>query len=233
MLHQCKADGMKNSQRTIGIHAFYETTGPPRRRGQAGGAVFAFQQATPDDADAIATIVIAANGELVEQLFGGLIPKLDSAAILSAVFIKGEGPYTTANVICSRDGERMTGMLFAYPASEHVVPLLLESFIPAKRLRPVRPILEKSVPDSLYVNTMWLEESARGKGQAAALVLEMESLCRAKGLTKASLFCWNDNDDTMRFWAQHGFSITEHIALPLIGEHDKGGSLLCKSIGGA
>ena len=195
--------------------------------------MFTFQQATPDDADAISAIVIAANDGLVKQLLDGLIPGISSATILSAAFIKGEGPYTTANVICSRDGDRMTSLLFAYPANDHAVPTLLESFIPAKRLKPVRPILEKSVPDSLYINTMWLEESLRGKGHTAALVLEMESLCRAKGFSQMSLFCWNDNEDSMRFWARHGFSIAEHVDLPPVAGHDKGGSLLCKTIAGS
>ena len=197
--------------------------------------MFTFHQATPDDAEQISRIVVTSNAGLAEQLLDGLIPGLGSVAILTAAFIKGEGPYGTDNVICSRDGERLTSMLFAYPSSEHRVPALLESLIPAKRLAPVRAILERSVPDSLYISSLWLEESLRGKGHAPALLLEAESLCRAKGFDRISLFCWNDNDTGMGFWARHGFSIAEHLdreTIPVQG-HDKGGSILCKTIGNA
>lgn len=197
--------------------------------------VFTFQQATPDDADEIARIVTSASGGMTALLLDGLVPGLSSAAILSAAFSKGEGPYRTDNVICSRDGERLTSMLFAYPSTEHKIPSLLENFIPSRRLTPVRPILEKSVPDSLYINTLWLEETLRGKGHVAALLLEAESICRSQGFERISLFCWNDNEDHMRRWTRHGFSIVEHLdreTVPVDG-HDKGGSILCKTIGDA
>lgn len=195
--------------------------------------MFTFHQATQDDADAIAAIVIAANGGLVEQLLDGLIPGLKSATILSATFIKGEGPYRTENVICARENERLTCMLFAYPASEHCVPPLLESFIPAKRLNPIRPVLETSVPGSLYINTLWREPALRGTGHTAALVLEAESLCRAGGFDRLSVFCWNDNDEDMAIWTQQGFCLAERIELAHVGAHTQGGSLLCKVLGEA
>lgn len=192
--------------------------------------MFTFHQATLDDADAIARIVSSTSGGMAELLLDGLIPGLGSDAILSATFSKGEGPYRTDNVICSRDGERLTSMLFAYPSSEHKVPALLESFIPSKRLNPVRPILEKCAPDSLYINTLWLEESLRGKGHIAALLLEAESICRTLGVSRISVFCWNDADEAMRRWTRHGFTIFELLdreTIPVDG-HDKGGSILCR-----
>lgn len=195
--------------------------------------MFTFQQATPDDADDIARIVASTSGGLAELLLDGLIVGLSSATILSAAFSKGEGPYRTDNVICSRDGERLTSLLFAYPSSEHRVPSLLESFIPSKRLAPVRPILEKSAPGSLYINTLWLAESLQGRGHLTALLLEAETLCKSLGFDRISLFCWNDNDKMMRRWARYGFSILEHLdreTIPVDG-HDKGGSILCKILG--
>ncbi len=194
--------------------------------------MFTFQQATPDDADDVARIVASASGGLTDLLLDGLIPGLSGSAILSAAFSKGEGPYRTDNVICSRDKGRLTSMLFAYPSSEHRVPPLLESFIPEKRLAPVRPILERSAPDSVYINTLWLGKELRGKGHLGALLLEAETLCRVLGLGRISVFCWNDDDDAVRRWARHGFSILELLdreTIPMDG-HGKGGSILHKTI---
>ena len=194
--------------------------------------MFTFRQATPDDADDIGHIVASTSGGLADLLLDGLIPGLSCSAILSAAFSKGEGPYRTDNVICSQGTGRLTSILFAYPSSEHKVPPLLESFIPAKRLDPVRPILERSAPGSLYINTLWLEEGLRGKGHLSALLLEAESICRFLGRNRISVFCWNDDDDAMRRWTHHGFSIFELLdrdTIPVSG-HDKGGSILHKAV---
>lgn len=194
--------------------------------------MFTFQRATPDDADQIARILIKRAKGLAEHLLDGLIPGVNSADILAAALIKGEGAYRTDNVICSRDEERLTGLLFAYPASEHKVPPLMASLLPGKRLAPFRLLLEKSVPDSLYLNTLWMEDKLWNNGGADALMLETASLCRLRGFRRISLFCWNDDDDEMRFFARNGFAIAEHLeqeAVPVTG-HDKGASILCKNL---
>lgn len=196
--------------------------------------MFAFRLATPDHAEEIARIVIDTSKGVVGHLFDKLVPGVKAAAILSAAFINGEGAYRTDNVILSEKDERITSLLFAYPATEHRVPPLMESLLPPKRLNPVRPILERAVPESLFINTLWLDESLRGKGVGDAIMVEAAARCRQLGFGRISLFCWNDNDYAMHFYARHGFELSELIPkedLPLEG-HDLGGSILCKTLNG-
>jgi len=195
--------------------------------------MFTFQQATRDDADQIARIAVNASGGVAEQLLDGLIPGMSCVDILTASFIKGEGPYDTKNILRTLDEDRIVALLFSYPAEEHTVPPLLNSLIPARRLEPVRPFLERAVPESLYINTVWLDEPRWKKGYADALMVEAESRCRSLDRDRMSLFCWNDDVRAMQFFAAQGFAIVEHIKqeeLPLHG-HDKGASILCKRIG--
>ena len=191
--------------------------------------MFTFHQAVPDDADQIAEIVCHTSGGVVEHLFGGLIAGLSGEKILSAAFLRGQGAYDTQNVILSRADDKVTGLLFMYPASEHVVSPLMLSFLPSKRLTPVRPILERAIPGSLYINTLWLSEELRGGGHAVALMEEAKSRCRDLGFDRISLFCWNDNELALRFYAREGFSIAEHIPPDelAIVKHSQGGSILC------
>ena len=194
--------------------------------------MFTFQYATPDDADSVAEIVIQNSRGIGQHLFDGLLPGLTAKSILSAAFVKGEGPYRMENVIHAKRGDAIIALLFSYPFHEHRVPPLMESFIPAKRLNPVRPMLEKSVPDSLYINTLWLTEELHGNGYADALMVEAASRCRAFGFSRISLFCWNDAERSMRFFARNGFELAEHLAsdvLPLEG-HPDGASILCKTL---
>lgn len=194
--------------------------------------MFTFRFATPDDADKIAAIVSIASGGVVTHLLEKLIPGLSAERILGAAFMKGEGPYTMENIILSEKDDAITSLLFAYPAKEHCVPPLMESFVPAERMRAVRPILERAVPGSLYINTLWLTDELRDNGHTAALLVEAKSRCRALGFERLSLFCWNDNERDLRFYAQKGFIIEEHLPAELLPlhEHGMGGSLLCKRL---
>ena len=192
------------------------------------------QIATPDDAEQIADIVIETGAGVVEHLLEDLISGLSASSILAAAFIKGEGSYDTNNIIRSLDGEKINRLLFSYHSSEHKVPPLMESLLPAKRLNRVRPVLEKSVDDSLYINTIWLAEDLRGSGDADALMEEAVRRCRNLNLSRISLFCWNDNTRAMRFYARHGFTLFEHMppeVLSLPG-HQLGGSILCMPVPG-
>jgi ribosomal protein S18 acetylase RimI-like enzyme len=191
-----------------------------------------FQQATRDDAEAIACVVTQTGEGLVEHILDGLVPGVSGAVILSATFMKGEGIYRTDNVIRSRQGEHLSSLLFSYPSNEHRISTLMESLVPAKRLLGVRPILERSVPDSLYINTFWVEEHPQDSGCADALMAVAESRCRDMGYTKISLFCWNDNAGDLRFYTRQGFTVTEHIRMEkaLLERHPDGGSILCKEL---
>ncbi|MDR1660036.1 MAG: GNAT family N-acetyltransferase [Desulfovibrio sp.] len=193
----------------------------------------AFRRATPDAAEQIARIVCGTAAGIVETLLGDLVKGVEAAALLSAGFIKGEGVYRTENVLCSMDGEEITALLFSYPSREHRVPALAEALIPARRLRAVRPFLEVAVPDSLFVNTFWVAGHLRGAGLGDALMAAAERRRRELGLSGINLFCWNDNDRALRFYARHGFAEKQRIPAgeALGGRHPEGGSLLFRAGG--
>jgi ribosomal protein S18 acetylase RimI-like enzyme len=196
--------------------------------------ISALRQATPDDAENAARIVILTGEGVVERLLDGLVPGVDSLTILTAAFISGEGVYRTENMLCGWQEDSLVSLLFSYPSWEHRVPQLMESMVPAKRLRAVRPILERSVPDSLYINTLWLADNLRGNGRADALFAAAARRGLALGLKRISLFCWNDNKRAMRFYARNGCSIAELLPpdmLPLEG-HPQGGAIWCRELRG-
>ena len=197
--------------------------------------MFIFQNATADNADEIASIVIEHSDGVVEKLFKGLIPGLSAASILSAAFIKGEEPYQPENVFCSIADGVIISMLFCYPAASHKIPALLESFIPNKRLQPVRPILERSLPDSLYVNTMWIAPSHRTECARKSLLRMAENICSEKGLDSLSLFCWHDHVEDMRFLQEQGFLIAEQLEQNVIPleNHPGGGAIMYKPLASA
>ena len=194
-----------------------------------------FAGATPDDAEQVAGIVCRTAAGIVEALLGGLVRGMDGAVLLGTGFIRGEGVYRMENVLCAKDGEEITALLFSYPSAEHRVPPLAEVLIPARRLRAVRPFLERSVADSLFINTFWVAGRLRGTGLADALMAEAEKRCRDLGFSIMSLFCWNDNGCALRFYARHGFAESEKIPAgeALCERHPEGGCILFRAAGAA
>jgi ribosomal protein S18 acetylase RimI-like enzyme len=195
----------------------------------------AFRQATPDEAERIAGIVCGTAAGIVEALLGDLVRGVDAALLLGVGFINGEGVYRTENVLCSKDAEEITALLFSYPSRDHRIPPLAEALIPAKRLRAVRPFLETAVPDSLFINTFWVAGHLRGAGRGDALMAAAERRCRDLGLSAMSLFCWNDNVRALRFYARHGFAEGERIPAGEVlgGRHPEGGTILFRAVGSA
>ncbi|MDL2315840.1 hypothetical protein LJC59_02005 [Desulfovibrio sp. OttesenSCG-928-A18] len=195
--------------------------------------MFTFQIATPDDADQIAQVLIDASEGIAERLFGGLVPGLNSAFLLSAALLRGEEPYLIDNIIRAKREDEIIGLLFSYPADEHKVPALLESFVSAKRLNPVRPLLESSIPGTLFINTFWCLPELMDTSFSEAIMVEALSRYRDLGLEGLSTFCWNDNEQRLRFFARHGFTIAEHLPpelVPLEG-HCLGASIMHRKKG--
>ena len=195
--------------------------------------MYTFKRATPDDADLIADIIIRQSGGVVDHLIGNLVLGLSATDILSAFLMKGESPYSTENIIMAVRKEAIVGICFAYPASEHKIPLLMANYIPDKRLNAVRPVFESSIPDCLYINTFWVDDSQAQISLGQALLLEADSLCAMLGLSGLSKFCWNDDEEQMRFFSENGFALHQHLPkemVPLEG-HDLGGSILFRPVG--
>ena len=187
-----------------------------------------FKQATPDDAEFLASILIQQSGGIVEHLVGNLVLGLTAQDILSAFLMKGELPYSSENIVIAMQRDAITGMCFAYPSSEHVISTLMANFIPTKRLNTVRRIFDTCIPDSLYINTFWAENSSEKRQLEQALLLDTDSRCRLLGLSGLSKFCWNDDEEHMRLLHNNDFTLHQHFSkeeIPL-EEHKLGGSLL-------
>jgi GNAT superfamily N-acetyltransferase len=193
-----------------------------------------FRQATLDDAEQIARIVCSTAAGIVETLLGNLVPGVDADVLLGAAFLRGEGAYRAENALCSREGDSINALLLSYPSSGQKTPPIVENLIPAKRLKVVRPFMEACVPDSLFVNTFWVEESLRGNGHADALMDMAVERCAALGFERISLFCWEDNRQARRFYEKHDFAVFSRI-MPdgrLRELHPQGGTLLCREFSG-
>ena len=120
-------------------------------------------------------------------------------------------PFSCENALVLRQGDALAGLLLAYPAELHRPPDILRRVVSGRKLRHIAGLLEGACPDSLYINTLWLDASYRGTGLADDLLQCARMLASEQGLTSLSLNVWADNSRALRFYQRHGSTIHRNL----------------------
>jgi GNAT superfamily N-acetyltransferase len=195
---------------------------------------FDFRLAELSDIGTIAAIVTETADGLVEELLGGLIPSLSCADLLALAFGQGEGVYRPENVILAESGGETQGLLFSYPADQQGLPDLARHYLPRARLDRLENILCASVPETLWINTVWVAENSRGRGLGGCLLELAESCAERQSLAGVSLFAWAAAEGSLAFYDRCGLEVVRPVAAadPPIqgrgGPHSRGGVILAK-----
>jgi len=167
-------------------------------------------QADTDDAEAMASIVRDTSGGLVDYLLSGLSRLVTAQDLLTSLIMEPGNPFSCENALVLRQGDALAGLLLAYPAELHRPPDILRRVVSGRKLRHIAGLLEGACPDSLYINTLWLDASYRGTGLADDLLQCARMLASEQGLTSLSLNVWADNSRALRFYQRHGFTTVRH-----------------------
>ena len=190
--------------------------------------------ATAEDIGVVAHVVNTVSEGVVEALLGGLLPGKAAEDVLALVFGRRLATYVPENVMLAEVGGRVAGLCFAYDAREQPVPPQMTGFLGEKRVAAVQPLLTATYPNALWVNTLWTDESVRGRGLGRLLLRAAAVTANDAGLTALALNCWAENIKALAFYAQAGF--TEKGVITVAGSlserHPAGGRLLVKPLGG-
>ncbi len=190
-------------------------------------------QADLDDAESIAHIVRITSGGLVDYLLGGLSRFVSPQGILTSLIMESGNPFSYENAVVMRaDNDTVAGLLLVYPAAQHHPPDILRRVVASRKLRHIQSLLEGAYPDSLYVNTLWVDEPYRGTGVAAGLLQCALLLAAEQGLGGLSLNVWADNQRAIRFYRRNHFSTVCHCDIPNHPElsHEGGNFLLWRDL---
>lgn len=164
-----------------------------------------FRPATVEDAPALATHIHEVSVGVVDVLLCGLIPGIGAPDVLTMVLRDTGSLFSFKNCVVVEKHNAIAGLLFAYPAEKQVIPRLMECMLSAARLEPVRELLTFSVSNSLYINTLWVDENLRGLGVADALMDYARTWALDAGKSALSLFAWRDNARAVAFYRKLGF----------------------------
>ena len=186
-----------------------------------GAADIRLRMATQDDAQTVASIITTVSEGVIEYLLGDLFPGMTPEKILEMILIRGSGNLNLSNVLLVDVGGELAGLLFAYDAKEQTVSGMMEGFLG-----------EAKVEKALWINTLWVNESFRGKGLSKLLMDVAGDLARERGLTSIALHCWADNERARRFYERCAFECQDVIptADALLVRHSDAGELWVKAL---
>lgn len=188
--------------------------------------------AVADDLDFVSRVVTEVSEGIVECLFADLLPMQQASDVLRLAFGRNVAPYVTENVILAEVGDQTAGLLFSYDAREQQIPTLMENFLTAKRIDPVREVLTATVDDALWVNTLWVNPQFRGRGLAQLLLEVAADKARDLSLKKIALHAFAENEAALGLYRKAGFEVLKEVMLgdPLSARHPKGGRVLSKTL---
>jgi ribosomal protein S18 acetylase RimI-like enzyme len=190
------------------------------------------RQADPEDALAIARIVREVSGGVADFLMHRLALAVSVERLLASLVMETGNPLSHENALLLEQGSRPAGLLLAYPWAQQSIPDILRTLAAKKRLDMLEGMLRVADPDSLYINTLWVDEPLRGGGAADDLMDCAVLMAREMGLPRISLHVWDDNARAMRFYRRCGFVVARHFDVPRHRQlpHDGGNSLLILEI---
>ncbi|MEQ9527065.1 MAG: N-acetyltransferase [Parvibaculaceae bacterium] len=166
------------------------------------------------DTENLVRYLLMAGEGLFEHLFDDAYPGLTARDALALGVGDETSPYHFENAYLVEMESGVVGCLVAFPADELGLPEIVYSVLPKERIDPARPLFERRVPDSFYINTLAVDEAARGQGVASLLLDFASELARSSGCDNLTLHAWGDNDIALSLYRAYGFHELEKIELP-------------------
>jgi ribosomal protein S18 acetylase RimI-like enzyme len=89
----------------------------------------------------------------------------------------------------------------------------MRELFPLDRLKHVENIFTSRVENSLYLDTMGVDQEFRGKGIGSKLISLTQKKAGEHGINALSLIVLADNTGAQKLYNRHGFEIVHHIEM--------------------
>jgi len=165
------------------------------------------------DCPRLAEFVDMASDGVVEFLFHDLIPGQSPVQIVAQNLSADRDHYTFRDATVAQSEQKIIGMSLAYPSHFHRISSGMREFFPSDRLKHVENIFTSEVENSLYLDTLGVDQEFRGKGVGSQLISLTRKKAVAHGFNVLSLIVLADNAGVQRLYRRHGFEIVCHIEM--------------------
>ncbi len=189
-----------------------------------------YREGKIEDCDKIAQGIDLASGGIIEFLFHGLLKDYTPDQVMSNVLRDEKGYETYKNAIVAEYENEVIGIVYSYPAKYHGISEETRRFFPKERLEFLAEFFNSRVEDSLFLDSIYVDEKFRGLGVGSKLIQLTKEKAKKQGFSQLSLMVMNSNRVARRSYERNSFSIVKHVDVkehPLIP--NKGGIYLLVS----
>lgn len=172
-----------------------------------------YRAGNKEDCSKLAELVYIASDGVVEFLFHDLVPGSSPTEVVAQNLQNDTGYYTYKNTIVAEEGSNVVGVSFYYPARYHAISDEMRSFLPADRLEHLKHILSVRVDNSLYIDTLCVDENFRGRGIGGELISLTKQKAVGQGFTSLSLIALADNTHAHQLYFRCGFEIVSDVEM--------------------
>ena len=170
-----------------------------------GGGEIVLRAARPEDAAAVAELMLEAGGGLFEFLLEDLLPGKTPADLLAMAVAEEAGAYSHRNVVVAEAQGRVVGMINAYPAE--LMKSDQRELLPRERLDHIGPLNEIQDWGSFFVSAMAVAAGQRRRGIGQKLLAWACEQAGRQGFDRISLQVWADNEAARRLYESQGFVV--------------------------
>lgn len=189
-----------------------------------------YRKGKVEDCLKIAEGIDRASGGIVEFLFHGLLKDSTAAETMADFLQEGIGYETYENAIVAECQGNIVGIVYSYPAKYHGITEEAKNYFPKERLDFLSDFFNSRVEDSLFLDSIYVDEEFRGQGVGSKLIALTKEKAKELGYQKLSLMVMNENIRARRAYERNAFKIVKHVDVkehPLIP--NKGGIYLLVS----
>ena len=189
-----------------------------------------YREGTIEDCFKIAEGIDLASGGIMDFLFEGLLENYTVAEVMASTLRDETGYDSYKNAIVAEYDGEIIGVVYSYPAKFHEISAEERNFFPSERLAFLADFFNSRVDDSLFLDSIYVDEKFRGQGIGARLITLTKQKAHSRGYKQLSLMVMNENMTARRAYERNSFTIVKHID---VKEHplmpNKGGIYLLVS----
>lgn len=178
------------------------------------------RQARLDDIQQIVPFVRMAAGGISEYLLTDLIEGMSVDDILEMALADENTPYYIENFLVAEKKQSLIAAANFYPAENHHLPDIMQSFITKDKIDVIKPYLDTRVDGSMYIHTLAVLPAYRLSAVGFKLAKNIEKTARDKGYQCLSAHVWRDDKLVFNGLKMAGFEEVERVFIPQ-NEHIK------------
>ncbi len=164
-----------------------------------------------DDCYKIAKGIDLASGGIVEFLFHDLLKDRTAVQVMAESLANEEGYESYNNAIVAEYEGHIIGIVYSYPAKFHGISDETRKIFPSDRLELLADFFASRVEDSLFLDSIYVDETFRGQGVGSKLIKLTKQKAKENGYSKLSLMVMHENKVARQTYERNHFQIVKHI----------------------